>query len=437
MQPVIKQQLLMVRSKALQARVMEYRPLDEHSVPAFLSAEPALAERLGAPPWRVREVGDGNLNLVFLVEGQTGGLCVKQSLPYVRAAGPDWQLPLDRAFFEHEYYRMVGPYVPGLAPAIHHYDSTQFCCVMEMLSPHIILRRGLVAGHAYPQAITAVASYVARASFFTSHLALPFEAVADATALFAGNQSTLRITTDLVFADPYRTVARNRWTSPQLDEAAASCRADAALKRAVSELGYRFLTVKQALLHGDLHTGSVMVTQADTRVIDPEFALYGPIGFDLGAFLANLMLSHHAQFGLMPAGAAREAQQEWLVTAMGQFWNAFRAEFLALWRDAAGDAYPASLFEGVKGEVALAAIREAFLAEIFTDTIGFAAIKIIRRILGFAHVLDLEAIPDPDVRARLERACLAFARTVLLERGAFTRIEQWTDAVVRSGALLG
>jgi 5-methylthioribose kinase len=39
----------------------------------------------------------------------------------------------------------------------------------------------------------------------------------------------------------------------------------------------------EALIHGDLHTGSVMVTREETRVIDPEFAFYGPMDFDVGA----------------------------------------------------------------------------------------------------------------------------------------------------------
>lgn len=60
---------------------------------------------------------------------------------------------------------------------------------------------------------------------------------------------------------------------------------------------YRFCERAQALIHGDLHTGSVMVTQDSTQVIDPEFAFYGPMGFDIGAFLGNLILAFFAQDG--------------------------------------------------------------------------------------------------------------------------------------------
>jgi 5-methylthioribose kinase len=35
-----------------------------------------------------------------------------------------------------------------------------------------------------------------------------------------------------------------------------------------------------------------MVSVKETKIIDPEFAFYGPIAFDLGAFIANLFLSY-------------------------------------------------------------------------------------------------------------------------------------------------
>ncbi|MFP3340817.1 phosphotransferase, partial [Micrococcus sp. SIMBA_131] len=59
----------------------------------------------------------------------------------------------------------------------------------------------------------------------------------------------------------------------------------------VASLKHSFLTKGEALIHGDLHTGSLFVTEGSTKVIDPEFAFYGPAGFDVGAFIANITLS--------------------------------------------------------------------------------------------------------------------------------------------------
>ena len=49
-----------------------------------------------------------------------------------------------------------------------------------------------------------------------------------------------------------------------------------------------------------------MVTEAETKVIDPEFAFYGPMGFDVGAVIANLLLNYYSQDGHATAEDPRE-----------------------------------------------------------------------------------------------------------------------------------
>jgi 5-methylthioribose kinase len=137
--------------------------------------------------------------------------------------------------------------------------------------------------------------YLAQSLFMTSDLALPAGEKKALTAIFSGNTELCKITEDLVFTDPYRIAKLNRWTAPQLDGIAAEFRADVALKLAASRLKYKFLTSAEALIHGDLHTGSVMVTESDSRIIDPAFELVGPLGFDVGAVLCNLLLSVFSQ----------------------------------------------------------------------------------------------------------------------------------------------
>lgn len=78
------------------------------------------------------------------------------------------------------------------------------------------------------------------------------------------------------------------------------------LTDSVLEVHFRFCERAQALIHGDLHTGSVMVTHDSTQVIDPEFAYYGPMGFDVGAFLGNLILAFFSQDGHAKEGNDRK-----------------------------------------------------------------------------------------------------------------------------------
>lgn len=58
----------------------------------------------------------------------------------------------------------------------------------------------------------------------------------------------------------------------------------------------RFIERAQVLIHGDLHTGSIMVTPDSTQVINPEFGFYGPMGCDIGAFLENLILAYYSAY---------------------------------------------------------------------------------------------------------------------------------------------
>src|ERR1700690_3608226 len=114
-----------------------HRILDCKGLVALIGDLGDVRALLGGRPevWQVREVGDGNLNLVFIVEGPDGSVCVKQALPYVRAAGPSWPMSPERIFFERAYFETVAPYVGTRIPAIYPFDRERYCLVMERLSP--------------------------------------------------------------------------------------------------------------------------------------------------------------------------------------------------------------------------------------------------------------------------------------------------------------
>jgi 5-methylthioribose kinase len=402
-----------------------YAPLNEQSIRAFLDGSADLRGVLGGTPesWSVREVGDGNLNLVFIVKGPAGGVCVKQALPYVRLVGESWPLPMDRAHFEHEALTAEAAVVPALVPKVYLFDKVRAAIVMELLEPHIILRKGLIRGIRYPKLADDIATFAAETLFSTSDLALSARQKRERQSMFSLNTELCRITEELVFTDPYRIAELNRWTTPQLDDIAAEFRADAPLKVAVQELKWMFLSRGEALLHGDLHTGSIMVTPQETRIIDPEFAVYGPMGFDLGAFMANLLLAYYSQTGHATPDDDRRDYQDWLLDTLEAFWRGFEARFIELWRNkSTGEAFVAAMFEDESSRRALEAYRTTFMARLLQDSIGFAGAKMARRILGLAHVEDMEAIADPDRRGACERRALTLARQLILNRGAITSI---------------
>src|SRR5260370_7894882 len=124
----------------------------------------------------------------------------------------------------------------------------------------------------------------------------------------------------------------------------------------------------EALIHGDLHTGSIMVTESETKVIDPEFAFYGPMGFDLGAVLGNLIMSYLASAGHERAAGERRSFEAWVLETVENVWTEFSRKFVELWRtEAHGDAYPATLFAGEAGATRLEPERQAYMYLLFPD----------------------------------------------------------------------
>src|ERR1700750_913398 len=249
-------------------RPAQYRILHEADLREYLADVPELTAALHGEPgsWTITEVGDGNLNLVFIVKGARGGVAVKQALPYVRLVGESWPLPLSRAHYEYLALTRQAQLAPGLVPAVLHHNDPLALTVMELLEPHIIMRKGLIAGTQYPRFVDDITTFMARTLFFTSDLALSAAEKKDGIAAFAGNHALCKITEDLIFTDPYRVAEQNRWHSPWLDATAASFREDLDAHVAISRLKLKFLGSPESLIHGDLHTGSIMVTERETRV---------------------------------------------------------------------------------------------------------------------------------------------------------------------------
>ena len=396
----------------------EFLALDTGSLPKRLGGLAVLQQRVGpdAAAWAVREVGDGNLNLVFIVEGPLGAAVVKQALPYVRLVGDSWPLPLKRSFFEYHALTRQAERDPGMVPEIFHFDDAQAMIIMEFLSPHIILRRALIEGQQLPKIANDLGQFLARTLFRGSDLHMDTATRKADLALFADNVALCDITESLVFSDPYYAAKLNRHTSPQLDGIVAILRADRDLKVAAQRLKHIFAATPETMLHGDFHTGSVMVTAAETRVIDPEFAFYGPMAFDVGMLLANFWMSYFSQVGHESEGK-RDDMRAYLLNVVVEIWQAFRAEFSRLWHtERHGILYQRQLFEEQGDMLGSEQALELVLHTIWVDMLGFAGVEMHRRILGLAHNADFETIEDADLRAKCETKALKLGRHLAVNR---------------------
>jgi 5-methylthioribose kinase len=272
---------------------MEYTPLNNQSVIEYLKNRAAVSEVLSDfEHLTAVEVGDGNLNQVFIVRHESDAkqaVILKQALPYLRVAGDSWPLTRERVRFETQALRVYNDLTPGLAPQVYDYDDIMSLVVMEYLGQHEVMRKPLVARQRFPHFADHISTFMAATLFYTSDLYKTGLEKKTLQAQFI-NPHLNKIQEDFVYTNPYMESPENNW-NPELEADVKAVRANTRLKLAIAEMKDQYMTRGQALIHSDLHTGSIMVNADDTRVIDPEFAFYGPMGFDVGALFANLVLN--------------------------------------------------------------------------------------------------------------------------------------------------
>lgn len=364
-----------------------------------------------------QEVGDGNLNLVFKIFDTQGisRIIVKQALPYVRCVGESWPLTLDRARLEAETLVEHYKYSPQHTVKILHYDASLAVMVMEDLSDHRIWRGELIGGKGYPQACSQLGEYLAQILFHTSDFSLHPHTKKALVARFI-NPEMCEITEDLFFNDPYQQHERNNYPAA-LEQQVAALRTDSALKLAVAQLKHRFLSQAEALLHGDIHSGSIFVADGSLKVIDAEFGYFGPIGFDIGTAIGNLLLNYCAlpgHFGPRDAASYREQRLE----DIRVLWFTFAERFIALARNSTHDS-----------ALAESGYVELFLEKVWTDAVGFCGTELIRRSIGLSHVADLETIQEEEMRLACVSSAIELGRFLILIAGQINSVDEFIARV--------
>ncbi|QHQ19232.1 S-methyl-5-thioribose kinase [Pectobacterium brasiliense] len=368
------------------------------------------------------EIGDGNLNLVFKIKDEAGvsRVIVKQALPYVRCVGESWPLTLDRARIEAETLLTHARFCPQHTVTVLHHDPELAVMVQEDLSDHRIWRSELVKGADYPQAAAQLGEYLAQTLFHTSDFHQhPHEKKA-AVSQFTNPELCL-ITEDLFFTDPYIDHERNQFDAALTPDVLA-LRDDRALKLAVAGLKHGFLSRAEALLHGDIHSGSIFVAEGRLKAIDAEFGFYGPIGFDVGTAIGNLLLNYCGLPGLLApreAAAGRERRLEDIRT----LWQTFSTRFLALSDNESRDPALAE-----SGYAAL------FLQQVWRDAVGYCGTELIRRTIGLAHVADLDGIQEAEARLACQRHAISLGRTLVLAAPHIADVDALLARVRQSGA---
>ena len=334
---------------------------------------------------RIEEIGDGNLNTVYRVSDAARperSVVLKHAPPYIKILGPEYPLSIERLTYESRALDIYNQFARGTVPELYYFDAETAVIAMEDLRDAQVLRADLIAGRVDTGIAEQIGRFMGIVHSRTYIENLDSTTVQHYRQQFA-NTAMQSITADYVFTFPYTEHETNFWT-PGLEPDVQRLKADTDFLRQAAYLKQIFLTAQQAVTHGDLHTGSVLVQNNTAKVIDAEFAFYGPVGFDLGLYWANYLLSYFSHQDTLDVQSA-------LKTAIAKTWHTYTLEFRTV----------------------DATLKEQTLQQIFHEAVGFAGLEMLRRLIGAAHVKDIEGIADIPKKLRVERAALQFGATLV------------------------
>lgn len=390
---------------------MKYKELNVDTVLDFISELPSIKEYFGDDAkLSVSEIGDGNLNYVYIVrdnDDANKALIVKQAVEYLRCVGEEYALSRERMSFEIRAMKKNYDLLPSFIPKIYYENEDMSLVIMQYLGKHEIMRKALMDKNIYPNFSHHISTYLASSLFHTSSLYLRSDAKRKLVDEFNANTELCKLSEDFVFTTAYMDDETNDNENVANNDDAQELFGDMEFKSKIMELKYKFMTQSDALLHGDLHTGSIMLNESETYVIDPEFAFVGPFGFDIGALVANLV-NNYIYHSIVTEDVGFKI---YLLENISEVLELFNHKFLELWRRESNSAL---VRDGFLDKAHLDIYKAKFMKNILRDSVGFAGAKIARRVYGVAGVEEIRGIEDMMLRHKAEKMALKIARKFVM-----------------------
>lgn len=231
----------------------------------------------------VEPAGAGNMNITRRVRLSDGSsVIVKQAVPFV-AKYPDIPAPIERGDVEADFYRATAETaVTQFQPKLIGHDHDEHMLVIQDLGDAADFT------DVYSTATLDRAACDALEQYLDLLHGLP------ARELHFRNLSMRALNHEHIFALPFGTESPVDLDAitPGLADVRVSMAGNRHVCTAAHALGEIYLGNQTggtpALLHGDFFPGSwLRSTEPVVRVIDPEFAFFGPREFDLGVFIAH------------------------------------------------------------------------------------------------------------------------------------------------------
>lgn len=353
----------------------------------------------------VSEIGDGNINYVFKAfdKKSNKSIVIKQADKLLRSS--QRPLDIDRSRIEAEVMMFYSRVAKDYVPYIYDYDNVMCALTMEDISDCENLRHSLMKGKIYKNFAEDITTFMVNTLVPTMDIAMnPWEKKENVKRYT--NIELCDITEKLVFTDPYTNFyGTNIVLDESKDFVDKEIYKDEELIFEAGKLKYKFMNNPQSLIHGDLHSGSIFVNDSKTKVIDPEFAFYGPIGYDVGNVVGNLFFSYIYTEIMGENKDDKNNFLSWLEITISEIIDKFIEKF--------DIAYDNLVIDPVaKNEL----YKKWMIDSILEDTAGMAGTEIIRRTIGDSKVIEIDSIVNIEDRVLADKFLILLGKALIKER---------------------
>ena len=214
------------------------------------------------------------------------------------------------------------------------------------------------------------------------------------------------ITEDLVLTEPYYNYKnRNIIIEENLKFVEENLYNDEELHYYVDILRNNYMNNAECLLHGDLHSGSIFINEKGIKVIDPEFAFYGPMGYDIGNVIGNLVFSYMYK---LYTDKEDELFLDYILITIKNIIDLTRSKLLKKYDEIV-------TFNLYKNE----RFKIHYIDSIMRDSFGYAGTEIIRRTVGDSKVAEVNKVKDIKIKVPMERNLIMIGKELIKKADSY------------------
>lgn len=385
-----------------------YKMFDQEGAADYILGKGFFADSKG--PLVSREIGDGNMNYIYRISCGEKSLILKQAGEATRlSSGKN----ISRKRNQREARALIrqNEIVPGSTPKVYLYDEIMNCMVMEDMKDYTVMRQALLDGRplcdSFGEQIGHILAenYRQTSDVQADHIRKKYE-----VKEFI-NPELCEISERLVFDEPIFNLSGGNGVEPENNAyVEENIYAGEELKKEVGKLKYQFMTSSQSFIHGDLHTGSLFISEKGVKIFDSEFAFYGPTGYDVGNVIAHLLLAKTN--ALL---TERNEVADWTEKQIRSILWIFTEETAGQKRKPGKDAFEKEL-------------NQWYIRNILADSAGYCGTEIIRRVLGVAKVKDVQSL-ERQKRCQAERILLKKGIDLVINRKNYTEASDF-DSII-------